>query len=126
MRSIEDIKETIKGDLWDLKQEPYPFAEMYSGWIRLPDCGTCSICFGYNEKPGFNHVSVAPRKHDVVPTWNDMAQLKDWCFDPEEEAFQQHPKHSEYVNLKTNCLHIWQFANGLEFDEIAKLPREAV
>ena len=29
-------------------------------------------------------------------------------FEDEEEAYQIHPKKSEYINLSQNCLHLWK------------------
>ncbi len=36
----------------------------------------------------------------------------------EEEAYQIMPKHSKYVNLKENCLHIWRPSNGKRLDDL--------
>lgn len=105
MRKIEDIVHQAGGNLWNVE----PFAPgMVSGLVHLPDCGTCTVVIGWNEDCKWNHVSVSPIKKMRIPTWNDMCKLKDWCFYPEEEAYEIHPKHSDYINLVQNCLHLWQ------------------
>ena len=57
---------------------------------------------------GWNHVSVAPFKRYYIPSWNDMADLKNLCFNEDEAVIQIHPPKAEYVNQKENCLHLWQ------------------
>ena len=89
---------------------------MYSAWVKLPDCGTCSVVWGYNED-GMEHVSVSPKKKFRIPTWDDMCVLKDIFFEDEEEAYQIHPKKSQYVNAVDNCLHLWKPV-GHEIDEL--------
>lgn len=83
--------------------------------IKLPDCGTCSVIWDCTD--GYEHVSVSPQKRYNVPTWNDMCTLKDIFFDDEEEAYQIHPKKSQYVNGVENCLHLWK-PIGHEIDEL--------
>lgn len=61
---------------------------------------------------GWNHVSVAPYKHTITPTWDDMCMIKDICFGDEEWVMQLHPAKSEYVNNMPNCLHLWQPNDG--------------
>ena len=43
--------------------------------------------------------------------------LKDVFFEDEEEAYQIHPKKSEYVNAVENCLHLWK-PKGHEINEL--------
>ncbi|WP_438839295.1 DUF7694 domain-containing protein [Enterococcus spodopteracolus] len=40
-----------------------------------------------------------------------MCRIKDICFEPDEVVVQFHPKNSEYVNIKNNCLHLWKPQN---------------
>jgi len=54
------------------------------------------------------HLSVSHKNEKVIPTWDVMAKIKDIFFLPDETCIQFHPKHSNYVNLKKNCLHIWR------------------
>lgn len=61
------------------------------------------------------HVSVSHRNEKIIPTWEEMCEIKDLFFLPEEECVQLHPKHSEYVNMRKNCLHIWRPVNGIIF-----------
>lgn len=106
MRTLEEIKE--KSKMWNYE---CMFGILHSGLIKLPECGTCVVCFGYNED-GYEHVSVSPKKKFVLPSWNDMAVLNDIFFREEEESYQIMPKQSEYVNIKQNCLHLWRPSNG--------------
>ena len=57
---------------------------------------------------GWEHVSIAPYKRTVVPTWDDMCKLKDMFFEDNEVAVQYHPAKAEYVNNLPNCLHLWR------------------
>jgi len=57
---------------------------------------------------GWDHVSVSPYTESITPSWDDMCKIKDMFFYDEEEAFQFHPKKSEYVNMMPNCLHLWR------------------
>ena len=118
MRTIEELKRDYQATLWDINALPGNLLYgVYEGYIKLPDCGACHVIWGYNED-GWEHVSVSPKKKDVLPTWNDMARLKEIFFCPEEEAYQIMPKKSEYVNFKENCLHIYRPANGRLLREI--------
>ena len=80
---------------------------MDAALVKLPDCGTCSVIWGNNED-GMEHVSISPVHKFRIPSWDDMCALKDIFFYDEEEAYQIHPKKSEYVNFKSNCLHLWK------------------
>lgn len=69
-----------------------------------------TVIWGYNEN-GYEHVSVSCRNHNIVPTWEQMCELKDIFFYPEEMAVQIHPKASEYVHGiggLDNVLHLWR------------------
>lgn len=57
---------------------------------------------------GWEHVSVAPYKRHIVPSWEEMCAIKDMFFHDDEVVVQYHPAKSEYVNLVENCLHIWR------------------
>ena len=112
MKSIKEIKES--GKVWNIEN----FGVMACGLIKLPDCGVCSVVFGDNEN-GYEHVSVSPIHKYKTPTWEDMCVLKDIFWHEEEEAYQIHPKKSEYVNVQENCLHLWKPV-GHELGELVK------
>ena len=62
---------------------------------------------------GWEHVSVAPLKKKIIPSWEMMCQVKDIFFEPDEAVIQIHPPKDEYVNNMPNCLHLWR-ANDKE------------
>ena len=98
MKAINDFKENIKVVSQSL--------DGMLGFIKLPDSGNASIVISWGG--GWEHVSVAPRKTYNVPTWADMCYLKDLIFNEDEVVIQIHPKKADYVNFKSNCLHLWR------------------
>lgn len=59
---------------------------------------------------GWEHVSVSPcnTKRKTCPTWEEMCEIKDLFFTPEETVVQYHPPKSDYVNIHPLCLHLWK------------------
>lgn len=57
---------------------------------------------------GWDHVSVAPLKKKIIPSWEMMCKVKDIFFKPDEAVIQIHPPKDEYVNNMPNCLHLWR------------------
>ena len=106
MRSEEEI----------LKRVPYReklFLGIYRTRMKIGNLeGT--VVWGANED-GWEHVSFSPFG-GKLPGWNDMCILKNIFFEDEEEAIQIHPKKSEYINLKENCLHLWRYP-GMKLPE---------
>lgn len=54
-----------------------------------------------------------------------MCKIKDVFWDEEEAVYQVHPPKSKYVNLMTNCLHLWRPKVGVhgvnpEWDEVMR------
>lgn len=82
-----------------------------TGIIKLPYCGMSTVVFTKDEE-GWEHVSVAPLKKNMMPTWDDMRILKEMFWEDDEEVHQIHPKKSEYVNVVSNCLHLWRPSKG--------------
>ena len=62
--------------------------------------------------PACVHVSVSVRDGrfaaDRTPTWEEMAWVKDLCWEPEECVIQFHPPKSDYVNHHAGVLHLWK------------------
>lgn len=58
------------------------------------------------SNPDFEHVSISLL--DRCPTWEEMCEVKDLFFNPEEAVYQIHPPESEYVNFVETCLHLWR------------------
>jgi len=83
----------------------------FKGEIHMPRwTGTIIASNG----AGWNHVSVAPYKRNIIPTWEDMCMIKDICFGEDEWVVQYHPAKAEYVSNLRNCLHLWQPNDGRE------------
>lgn len=117
MRKLDEILKNER--IWG-HEIMFPF---HSAWVKLPDCGKCSVIWSDCED-GMEHVSVSPKKQFRMPSWDDMCVLKDIFFEDEEEAYQIHPKNSQYVNDVENCLHLWK-PKGHEIDELTKLEKQS-
>lgn len=59
---------------------------------------------------GWEHVSVAPFKQNIVPTWDEMCHIKNLFFRENEAVIQIHPPKNENINMVKNCLHLWRCA----------------
>lgn len=59
-----------------------------------------------SDKMGWEHVSVSRR--DRPPLWEEMCQIKDLFWEPDDCVVQFHPPRSDYVNVHANCLHLWR------------------
>ncbi len=96
-----------------------PFAnsdKLNGAFFRIPVkgvLGTQWLNVIASNEGGWEHVSVTKtvKGHAVTPSWEDMCAVKDEFWEQEDEVFQIHPKRSEYVNLHTNCLHLWRNTN---------------
>jgi hypothetical protein len=59
-----------------------------------------------SDGAGWEHVSVS--HPDYTPSWEEMSQVKDLFWDPEDCVIQYHPPSSRYVNNHRHCLHLWR------------------
>lgn len=75
---------------------------LYLGTSHLNKAATVVWSWG----DGWDHVSVSYSNR--CPTWDEMCQVKDLFFYPEETCVEYHPARSEYVNVMPYCLHIWR------------------
>lgn len=73
--------------------------------IPLADAG-CMVNVVASNGEGWEHVSVSTPY--IVPTWQVMSLIKDMFWDAEDCVVQYHPPKSEYVNVHSNCLHMWR------------------
>jgi hypothetical protein len=78
------------------------------------DGGACKVRLESHNKPagvifswggGWDHVSVS--FNNRCPTWEEMCQIKDLFFEPDECVMQLHPPKKDYINNHPYCLHLW-------------------
>lgn len=62
----------------------------------------------WSDGAGWEHVSVCPYAKRIIPSWDDMCQLKDVFFNDDESVIQIHPPKEQYVSNMDNCLHLWK------------------
>lgn len=74
------------------------------GRLKLSDNQFVLVIFSTGG--GWEHVSAS--RKDRCPTWDEMCQVKDFFFKPEECVIQFHPPQREYVNNHPFCLHLWK------------------
>ena len=60
----------------------------------------------FSNGGGWEHVSVSFNHR--CPTWEEMCEIKNLFFHPDEVVVQYHPAESEYVNTHPYCLHLWR------------------
>jgi len=62
----------------------------------------------FSTGAGWEHVSVAPFKRRIVPSWEDMCLIKNLFWSEDEAVIEVHPAKADYVNNLANCLHLWR------------------
>lgn len=100
MKSFEEIKNNKRCVWHDVT------GDGFRGYIRAPRGWEASIVV--SNGAGWEHISIAPMKKHIVPTWEDMCWLKDEFFNENEAVIEIHPAKSDYVNNMSNCLHLWR------------------
>lgn len=86
----------------------------FAGYLRVENV---DMSFIASWGGGWEHISVAPTKARLTPTWSQMCKIKDIFFYDEEAVIQIHPPESQKVNNRNNCLHLWR-----PTDEALPLP----
>ncbi len=99
MRPLEEIKKNKNLTIWN--ETP----DGFNGVINIFGNRCTVVC---SWALGWEHVSMAPVKKTLMPTWNMMCELKEIFFRDDEYAIQYHPPKSKNVSMVNNCLHIWK------------------
>ena len=59
------------------------------------------------------HVSVShPERY---PTWEEIKEVKERFFGPDQDTMMVLPRKELYVNLHRNCFHLWQMPFRWEY-----------
>lgn len=114
MKPIEEILKDTR--LESVEQEPFENF-LVKGYLRLRSgkqrTFTVVASVDDNSEYGFiEHVSVGLyNENKKTPTWEEMCEVKEIFWKPEEEVHQIHPPESLYVHgvfKKDNILHLWR------------------
>lgn len=68
--------------------------------------GLCGIPFEHVSVSAWDMGLSGPKPR--IPTWEEMAWVKDRFWDEEETVIQIHPPKSQYVNYNPSVLHLWK------------------
>lgn len=118
MKPIEEILKDTR--LESVKKELYEHF-LVGGYLRLRSgkqrTFTVVASVDYNSEYGFvEHVSVGLyNENKKTPTWEEMCEVKEIFWKPEEEVHQIHPPESQYVHGVggvNNILHLWRPEKG--------------
>lgn len=114
MRPIEEILNDTR--LQRVEQEPFEHF-LVGGYLRLRSgkqrTFTVVASVDESDEYGFvEHVSVwLYNESKKTPTWEEMCEVKEIFWKPEEEVHQIHPAASRYVHGVfgiDNILHLWR------------------
>ena len=75
-----------------------------NGFFTIKDTPlTCLVSDG----GGWEHVSVSCPGFERLPTWEEMALVKDLFWEPDEAVMQLHPPQDNYID-NAPVLHLWK------------------
>ena len=118
MKPIEEILKDTR--LESVEQEPFENF-LVKGYLRLRSgkqrTFTVFASVDNSSEYGFvEHVSVSLYNESrKTPTWEEMCEVKDIFWKPNEEVHQIHPPESQYVHGVggvNNILHLWRPEKG--------------
>lgn len=120
MKQIDTILKDTR--FQQIKPEPYEDF-LLKGYLNLR-CGeqrTFSVVMSVDfvKRLGdVEHVSVKLNNGaKKTPTWEEMCEVKDIFWQPEEEVHQVHPSESQYgVGGVDNVLHFWRPKKGWQWE----------
>ena len=98
MRTLEEIKANPKLRNIQVGMDGLHADIHIGGWDG-------SVIFSWGG--GWYHASVAPYKRRIMPSYEDMCQLKNIFWTEDEDVIHIYPKKINYVNNIENCLHLW-------------------
>lgn len=87
----------------DFQIKSFDFIGGIGVFIRGPKRGMTVV---WSNDGGWEHVSLDGKKR--TPEWDEMCEIKDMFFKPDEWCVQFHPAKDDYVNISPHCLHIWR------------------
>lgn len=84
------------------------------GWDLFLICSDGTDPDALGDLADWEHVSVSARNkiRTRIPTWEEMAAVKQRCWDEEDVVVEFHPRKSEYVNQHSHVLHLWRWKRG--------------
>lgn len=77
---------------------------------------------------GWEHVSMVVIKSDWntrQPTYDEMVFVKGLFWNEHEICIEVHPKKSEYVNIHSDCLHLWKSVDE-DYKEMSQIIKEFI
>ena len=78
----------------------------------LPGWTLTLICSDGADVVEWEHVSVHASRYNGkqlrTPTWDEMAFVKNLCWDDADVVMQLHPAKRDYVNTHPHVLHLWR------------------
>ncbi len=69
-----------------------------------------------SKDDGLWHLSIS--RKDRLPTYDELKDARYQFLPDVEYAIQVFPPKSEFVNLHTFCLHLWELASDERYSEI--------
>lgn len=64
-------------------------------------------------KNGENWIHVSISRQDRLPTWQEIAKVRDEFLGDDVEAYHVAPMRKDYVNVHAHCLHLWVPCDGV-------------
>lgn len=118
MKTIEEILKDTRLE----SVEPEPFENfLVKGYLRLRSGKKrmFTVFAGVNDSSEYwpvEYVSVGLyNENKKTPTWEEMCEVKEIFWEPEEEVHQIHPAESQYIHGVggvNNVLHLWRPEEG--------------
>ena len=118
MKPIEEILNDTR--FQSVEQEPFE-SFLVKGYLRLRSgkqrtFTVLASVYDSSEYGLVEHVSVSLyNENRKTPTWEEMCEVKEIFWKPEEEVHQIHPPESQYIHGifgKDNILHLWRPESG--------------
>lgn len=118
MKPIEEILNDTR--FQSVEQEPFE-SFLVKGYLRLRSgkqrtFTVLASVYDSSEYGLVEHVSVSLyNENRKTPTWEEMCEVKEIFWKPEEEVHQIHPPESQYIHGifgKDNILHLWRPEEG--------------
>lgn len=96
------------GDITKIDGHEIPEVDVIIGGSPCQDLSVAGKRQGLSGARSGLFMDQSNLKRKTCPTWEEMCQIKDMFFEPDEWVVQYHPAKEDYVNNYPYCLHLWR------------------